>query len=109
MVKFKDFSRPLSAFQVLFKANLIFKDFSIQYCILKYFSSLCEPCYRRFNLRKDVLFSFDTFFSTAKRRLSIPVAKGGAWQRKVPRTEVYTQHQSLAFCIVRFDSGNLLF
>ena len=27
MVKFKDFSRPLSVFQVLFKANLIFKDF----------------------------------------------------------------------------------
>ena len=27
MVKFKDFSRPWSAFQVLFKANLIFKDF----------------------------------------------------------------------------------
>ena len=26
MVKFKDFSRPLSVFQVLFKANLIFKD-----------------------------------------------------------------------------------
>ena len=25
MVKFKDFSRPLSVFQVLFKANLIFK------------------------------------------------------------------------------------
>ena len=28
MVKFKDFSRPLSVFQVLFKANFIFKDFS---------------------------------------------------------------------------------
>ena len=27
MVKLKDFSRPLSVFQVLFKANLIFKDF----------------------------------------------------------------------------------
>ena len=33
LVKFKDFSMPLSVFQVLFKANLIFKDFS----------SLCEP------------------------------------------------------------------
>ena len=43
MVKFKDFSRPLSVFQVLFKANLIFKDFSRQSCIFKYFSSLCEP------------------------------------------------------------------
>ena len=27
MVKFKDFSRHLSVFQVLFKANFIFKDF----------------------------------------------------------------------------------
>ena len=30
MVKFKDFSRPLSVFQVLFKANFIFKYFSRQ-------------------------------------------------------------------------------
>ena len=28
MVKFKDFSTALSVFQVLFKANFIFKDFS---------------------------------------------------------------------------------
>ena len=42
--KFKDFSRPLSVFQILFKANLIFKDFSRQSCIFKYFSSLREPC-----------------------------------------------------------------
>ena len=44
MVKFKNFSRPLSVFQVLFKANLILKDFSRQSCIFKYFSSQCEPC-----------------------------------------------------------------
>ena len=44
MVKFKDFSRPLGVFQVLFKVNLIFKDFSRQSCIFKYFSSLWEPC-----------------------------------------------------------------
>ena len=30
LVKFKDFSRPLIAFQVLFKANIIFKEFYIQ-------------------------------------------------------------------------------
>ena len=30
MVKFKAFSKPLSVFQVLFKANFIFKDFSRQ-------------------------------------------------------------------------------
>ena len=44
MVKFKGFSRPLNVFQVLFKVNCIFKDFSRQSCIFKYFSSLCEPC-----------------------------------------------------------------
>ena len=44
MVKFKDFSRPLTNFQVLFKANFIFKDFSRQSCIFKYFSSLYKPC-----------------------------------------------------------------
>ena len=31
-------------FQVLFKANLIFKDFSRQFSIFKCFSSLCKPC-----------------------------------------------------------------
>ena len=44
MVRFKDFSSPLSVFQVLFKAKLIFKDFSRKSCIFKYFSNLCEPC-----------------------------------------------------------------
>ena len=43
MVKFKDFSRPLSVFQVLFKANFIFEDFSSQSCIFKNFSSMREP------------------------------------------------------------------
>ena len=44
MVKFKYFSRPLSIFQVFFKGNFIFKDFSRQSCLFKYFSILCEPC-----------------------------------------------------------------
>ena len=39
MVKFKDFSRHLSVFQELFKANLIFKDFSTLLCIFKYFQA----------------------------------------------------------------------
>ena len=39
MVKFKDFS---SVYQLLFKANFIFKDFSRQPCKVKYFSSLCK-------------------------------------------------------------------
>ena len=44
LIKFKDFSRSLSVFQVLFKANLTVKDFSRHSCIFKYFSSLCEAC-----------------------------------------------------------------
>ena len=42
--EFKDFSRPLSDFPVLFKADLIFKDFSRKPSKFKYFSSLCKPC-----------------------------------------------------------------
>ena len=44
IVEFKDFSRLLSDFPVLFKADLIFKDFSRKPPKFKYFSSLCEPC-----------------------------------------------------------------
>ena len=43
IVEIKDFSRLLSDFPVLFKADLIFKDFSRKSSKLKYFSSLCEP------------------------------------------------------------------
>ena len=34
----------MSDFQVIFKAYLIFKDFSRKPSIFKYFSSLSEPC-----------------------------------------------------------------
>ena len=44
MVKFKDFTRPLRVFSVLFKTDLIFKDFSRKPSNFKYFSSPCEPC-----------------------------------------------------------------
>ena len=44
IVEFKDFSRLLRDFPVLFKADLIFKDFSRKPYKFKYFSSLCEPC-----------------------------------------------------------------
>ena len=43
IVEFKDFSRILSDFPVLFKGDLIFKDFSSKPSKFKYFSSLCEP------------------------------------------------------------------
>ena len=60
--KIHGFSRPLSVFQVFFKANLIFKDFSRQSCIFKYFSSLCEPCC--YNTDLDITWSCwsSTFF-----------------------------------------------
>ena len=41
--EFKDFSRPLSDFPVLFKADLIFKDISRKPSKFKYFPSPCEP------------------------------------------------------------------
>ena len=44
MVKYKEFSRHLSVFQVLFKANLNFKVFSRQSLILKDFSSMWDSC-----------------------------------------------------------------
>ena len=44
IVEYKDFSRLLSDFPVLFKAYLIFKDFSREPSEFKDFSSLCEPC-----------------------------------------------------------------
>ena len=40
--EFKDFSRLMSYFPVLFKADLIFKDFSRKPSKFKYFSSLCQ-------------------------------------------------------------------
>ena len=44
IVEFKDFSRLLSDFPVLFKADLIVNDFSRKPFKFKYFSSMCEPC-----------------------------------------------------------------
>ena len=44
IVEFKDSSMILSDYPVLFKADLIFKDFSTKPSKFKYFSSLCEPC-----------------------------------------------------------------
>ena len=49
IVEFKDFSRLLSDFPVLFMADLIFKDFSRKPSKFKYFSSLCEPCNAMYN------------------------------------------------------------
>ena len=44
IVEFKVFSRFLSDFPVLFKADLIFKYFSRKPSKFKYFLSLCGPC-----------------------------------------------------------------
>ena len=50
MVKFKDFSRPLSVYQVLFKANFIFQGPYKTVLYIQVLSSLCEP---RFQLCWD--------------------------------------------------------
>ena len=50
--EFKDFSRLLSYFPLLFKADLIFKDFSRKPSKFKYFSSLCEPVV---NIKREAL------------------------------------------------------
>ena len=49
IVEFKDFLRLLSDFPVLFKSDLIFKDFFRKPSKFKYFSSLCELWYRCLN------------------------------------------------------------
>ena len=43
MVKFKDFSRPLSVFPVLFKVNLIFKDFQDSPVYSSTFQACADP------------------------------------------------------------------
>ena len=55
MVKFKDFSRPLSVFQVLYQANFIFKDFSRQSCIFKYFQACANPVKDYYEIEMSVL------------------------------------------------------
>ena len=43
MVKFKDFSKPLSVFKVLFKANFIFKDFKDSHVYSSTFQACVNP------------------------------------------------------------------
>ena len=62
---FKDFSRPLSVFQVFYNANLIFKYFSRQSCIFEYFSSMCEPCtlkYKQETQNSNLWVNVSTFY-----------------------------------------------
>ena len=78
MVKFKEFSRPLSVFQVFLKANLIFKDFQRQSCIFKYFSSLCGPWFTYCLQQSQLLFvCFDSLHPSQQFfihvRTSLPV------------------------------------
>ena len=45
--KIQGLFKAFECFPVLFNTNFIFKDFSRQSCISKYFSSLCEPWIHR--------------------------------------------------------------
>ena len=58
--KIQGLFNAFECFPELFKANLIFKDFSRQSCIFKYFSSLREPCTMWFN---------DSFFFARDHRI----------------------------------------
>ena len=42
--KIPGFFKAFEGFSSTFQGKFNFKDFSRQPCILKYFSSLCEPC-----------------------------------------------------------------
>ena len=48
--EFKHFSRPLRDFPVLFKADLIFKDFSRNTSKLKYFQACVNPVEEKMQL-----------------------------------------------------------
>ena len=66
IVEFKDFSSLLSDFSVLFKADLIFKDFSRKASIFKYFSSLWEPCSQLAKTLKLCMKLVDIYFAGSK-------------------------------------------
>ena len=69
MVKFKDFIRPLSVFQVLFKANLIFKDFSDSPVYSSTFQACANPVEWSFSYNSFVKLSLYNSLIT----LSIPI------------------------------------
>ena len=85
MVTFKYFSRPLSVFQILFKANIIFKDFS----------SLCEPwCWtlRDSRCRVATLYPFQN--SLAFNGLPPPPGPwGGAKRTNIIKSQLQSQFQ----------------
>ena len=82
MVKFKDFSRPLSVFQVFFKANFIFKDFkTVLYIQVLYKPVRTLPVYLKFTslsmvfslpLHQPILF-FAKIFAAVSLSLNIKI------------------------------------
>ena len=100
MVKFKDISRPMSVFQVLFKANFIFKDFSRQTCIFKYFSSLCEPC--TISISTNLCFTKGAF--TVLQESVIP-RKRVLFLRRRPRFSVLRKRHDLDILRSRKEPG----
>ena len=55
MLKFKDFSRPLSVFQVLFKANLTFTTFQDSPVYSSTFQAAANPVHISFEEKLIVL------------------------------------------------------
>ena len=62
MVKFKDFSRPLSVFQVLFKAKCIFNDF---FKTVLYIQVLFKPVQTLYSVQKGFV-CFDSISPSQK-------------------------------------------
>ena len=70
MVIFKDFSGPLSVIQVLFNANLIFKDFSRKSCIFMYFKARANPVQISTKISCAGLFSITCIMSSLGSKIS---------------------------------------
>ena len=81
IVEFEDFSRLLSDFPVLYKADSIFKDFSRKPSKFKYFSCMCEPCtvIQSTSLPKVWHFILSLFHSQHSDKTDQPLLNVVAW------------------------------
>ena len=85
IVEFKDFSRFLCDFQVLFKADLILKYFWRKPSKFKYFSSLCEPCFI-FLLFLSLQKTFNVVVEKGHLNMTVPMSTQNSylnWLKKI--------------------------
>ena len=87
----------ISYFQVLFKANLIFKDFSRNPFIFKHFSSQYEPSFSKMGLGKSEMsrdMRFPTMWYVRGAEPQISLCIGAVWSE--PMRVVWIFYQYLA-------------